>query len=372
MSKKEEFYKWWLENGSLSRDPAMNEFKRQNKPIEGIGTSEIRLYVKEFKAGLEEISNIEYKKSDIKKEVKPLLELLRKEQTLDNLIKEANKTPRIILAEIEDLKDQGYNISFINNKYFLDENMQPEENIYHEDWNGNQIIKFGIVSDTHLCSKHQQITFLKEFYRICKEENIKKVYHVGDITDGYYTNRNEQIYELFKHGVDEQAQYVIDNYPDDVDTDFIIGNHDTTHIKNGGANIGKRIQLERKDMKYLGSLQATVNITPNCKMELRHPLDGTSYSLSYKPQKYVESITGGEKPNILLIGHYHKLGYFMCRNIHTLLVPSMESQTAFMKGKNLASEVGGIILTIHVDKNGTVKRFLPEFIPCYKHLKNDY
>ena len=96
MSKKEEFYKWWLENGSLSRDPAMNEFKRQNKPIEGIGTSEIRLYVKEFKAGLEEISNIEYKKSDIKKEVKPLLELLRKEQTLDNLIKAISSILRLI------------------------------------------------------------------------------------------------------------------------------------------------------------------------------------------------------------------------------------------------------------------------------------
>ena len=63
---------------------------------------------------------------------------------------------------------------------------------------------------------------------------------------------DQQIYEIFKFGVDEQAEYIIENYPkrEEITTDFIIGNHDNTAIINGGANIGKMIAREREDMNY--------------------------------------------------------------------------------------------------------------------------
>jgi hypothetical protein len=187
-----------------------------------------------------------------------------------------------------------------------------------------------------------------------------------------YPQRGEQRYELFCQGFDEQAEYIIKNYPDEVPTYFITGNHDSTHMINGGANIGKKIARERDDMHYLGSLQADVMLTDNCKMELRHPLDGSSYAVSYKPQKYVESIAGGEKPNLLLIGHYHKQGYFPYRNVHCVLMPALEAQTPFLRGKGLVSDVGGVIITLHVSDDGTINRFISEFISFYKPIKNDY
>ena len=53
-----------------------------------------------------------------------------------------------------------------------------------------------------------------------------------------------------------------------------------------------------------------IMLTPNCRMDLFHPLDGSSYAVSYSGQKYMDSITGGDKPNILFVGHHHKSNVF--------------------------------------------------------------
>src|SRR5690606_15237948 len=121
--------------------------------------------------------------------------------------------------------------------------------------------------------------------------------------------------EIFVHGADDQARYVIEKHPYRIGivTRFILGNHDTSHIKNGGHNIGIPITSKREDLQYLGIYNAKINITPNCVVELNHPLDGASYALSYSLQKLIDSMSGGDKPNILLNGHHHKLFYMMYR-----------------------------------------------------------
>jgi hypothetical protein len=125
-------------------------------------------------------------------------------------------------------------------------------------------------------------------------------------------------------------------------------------------------------MIYLGMLNAKINLTPNCVVELNHPLDGGSYALSYSTQKSIDAMTGGEKPNILLTGHHHKAMYLFYRNIHALECGTFEAQSAWMKGKRLAAHVGGWICTVHVDDNGNVTRFIPEFVPFYDMVKEDY
>lgn len=312
-----------------------------------------------------------------KAEDKPL-EITR-EEILDRLKKGATLSDfggseRVVKAHIEDLQDEGYCIEEVNGVYKLSNNIFEEFGEHEEEWNGEQIIKFGLVSDTHLCSKYQQITFLNEIYDRFAAEEIKNVYHAGDITDGYYSNRSQQIYELFKHGADEQVDYVVDNYPrrEGITTSFIIGNHDNTHIINGGINIGKQIALRRSDMKYLGHSFAKVWITPKCDLDLVHPIDGSAYALSYSGQKYCDSISGGEKPRILAMGHHHKFFYMFYRNIHFLEVPCGQLQTPFMRGKKLQAYVGALICTVNVDQEGTIQRFNCELLPLYKALENDF
>jgi len=249
----------------------------------------------------------------------------------------------------------------------------PDYAEVYDKWTGNKILRFGVVSDTHIGSKFQQLTLLNEAYRVFQQENIKTVYHVGDLTEGE-SMRQGHAYECFLHGGDEITDYIIDRYPKqtDITTRFITGNHDLSITKLSGVDIGKRIAEKRSDMEYLGKLNAKVYLTPNCVIELNHPLDGSSYAYSYSLQKYADSMQGGSKPNILLTGHYHKMMYLDYRNINILSIPSLQSQTTWMRGKRLPAHIGFFIITVHVDEQGTIKRFQPEHFPFYVWKEKDY
>lgn len=305
-----------------------------------------------------------------------ILKDLQKECAISTLCSKHGISERILRATVEDIKDLGYNIVDIGGNLKIFKQVNIQYNTYEESWNGDKIIRFGVNADPHLCNKWQQKTFLHHLYDRYKAEGIRKVYVPGDISDGYYKNRPGHIYELIPGcvGVDEQSDYVTKEYPhrEGIDTEFITGNHDHTHILNGGADIGKRIANARPDMKYLGQANARIKITPNCILELNHPLDGTAYALSYSIQKYIESYAGGEKPNILLNGHHHKAMYIFYRNVHAFECGTTEDQTPWMKGKRLAAHMGGWIIEVHVNDEGTVTKCINEFIPLYKAMEHDY
>lgn len=302
-----------------------------------------------------------------------LKKLLQKEQQLKQLIEATRCTERMVLAAIEDLKEQGIQIIETDGKYKICKDIVPQENRATEDWQGNRIIRFGAVSDTHLCSKWQQLTHLNTMYDIFEQEGIETVYHAGDITEGVNMRRGHE-YEVFKHGTDEQQQYVIDNYPrrPGIVTKFITGNHDHSGIKAAGHDIGYPIERARDDMVYLGMSNAKIELTPNCVLELNHALDGSAYALSYAIQKRIDAMSGGEKPSILIDGHHHKMIYLFYRNIHAFEAATFQAQTAFMRGKRLPAHMGGWIYQIHVDDEGTIQRCGAEFFPFYKAIENDY
>jgi predicted phosphodiesterase len=302
-----------------------------------------------------------------------ILKEIQKECAISYLCDKYKVSERVLRATLCDIEDEGYSITEINGNVKICKDIVPQYNTYEEYWNGDKIIRFGVVSDTHLCSKWQQLTFLNHLYDIFKKEGINTVFHSGDLTEGFKMRPGHE-HEIFKFGADEQAQYVIENYPyrEGITTKFITGNHDHSHIKNGGTDIGKPIAKSRPDMIYLGLSNAKVYITPNCVVELNHPLDGAAYALSYAPQKTIDAMSGGEKPNILLNGHHHKLFYMIYRNVHAYECGTTQAQTPWMRGKRIAANVGGWIINVHVNEDGTVTRIIGECIPMYSAIEHDY
>jgi len=302
-----------------------------------------------------------------------VLKDLQKETTVKALSDKYKTSERVIRAVIDDIKDLGYIISEINGTIKICKDVIPKDVEYKESWKGDKIIRFGVVSDTHLCSKWQQLTFLNHLYDIFEHEGITTVYHSGDITEGFKMRSGHE-HEIFKYGADDQSDYVIEVYPKrkNIITKFITGNHDHTHIKNGGIDIGRKIADKRPDMIYLGLSNAKIYITPNCVIELNHPLDGAAYALSYAPQKTIDAMSGGEKPNILLNGHHHKAFYMIYRNVHAFECGTTQAQTPWMRGKTIAANIGGWIISVHVTEDGTISRCIGEFIPLYKPLEHDY
>lgn len=251
------------------------------------------------------------------------------------------------------------------------QNQEPEH--FDANWDNTTVLKFAIMGDTQIGSKYTQLTHLHKFYDICAGERVKDVYHTGDITDGLKMRVGHE-YELYEVSADEMRDDVVKNYPkrDGITTHFITGNHDASIYKHVGYDIGAAIARDRSDMNYLGRDCAVVNLTPNCTLELRHPWDGTAYALSYKPQKMIEAMESDSKPNILAIGHYHKAEYLFYRNVHCFQTGCFQGQTPFTRGKGISVHIGGWIVTIHVDQNGYIQRIMPEFIPFYTSIKEDY
>ena len=160
------------------------------------------------------------------------------------------------------------------------------------------------------------------------------------------------------------------NFPkrDGITTHFITGNHDHSIIKRAGVDIGNI--LKNDYLNYLGMSNATIELTPNCKMELSHPIDGTAYSLSYKIQKGIDAMQGGDKPNIWAVGHYHKAELLPnYRNVCAVQTGTFQAQTPFEKGKQIAVNVGGWLIEIRVEDDGTIKRITPTFFPLSQNDK---
>ncbi len=159
------------------------------------------------------------------------------------------------------------------------------------------VIRFGLLSDTQLGSRYENLDLLQDAYGIFRREGIRIVYHSGDLIDGEKMYRGHE-YELHTHGADAQVQYCVDNYPEQegIETYFILGNHDASFWQNAGIDIGWQIDQKRADMHYIGMDEADVTLSSDSGdiiLRLYHPRKGTAYAVSYQIQKYMESLTGG-------------------------------------------------------------------------------
>jgi hypothetical protein len=133
----------------------------------------------------------------------------------------------------------------------------------------------------------------------------------------------------------------------------------------------------REDLVYLGYMESDFELKAphgSAIIKVIHAGGGSSYALSYSSQKLAESFTGGEKPAVCIIGHYHKMEYCYVRNIHCLQAGTMQDQTLFMRKRKLAAHVGFCIVTLQQDIKGSITKFSPEFFPFFDrgyYLKRD-
>lgn len=218
-------------------------------------------------------------------------------------------------------------------------------------------IRFGMVTDTHLGHKHQQLTHLRDFYQTASEWGAQFMLHGGDLVDGQNMHRDQQ-FELFRHGVEAQGRYAIENLPvlknkrgKILPTYAIGGNHDGSGWNDVGANVLGLVADNRKDFTFLGAPTATFHYG-TLRIMLMHPDGGPSYARSYKLQKIVEGFEADSKPHMLLCGHWHVQAHVHARNVHAFAVPCFQSQTAYLKRKGLQPVIGGVLFEAEYGAQG--------------------
>jgi predicted phosphodiesterase len=249
----------------------------------------------------------------------------------------------------------------------VDQIQNPPPLPHNSHKHGRKRIKFGLCSDTHIGSKFADYAALNDLYKRFEIAEVQAIYHAGDLTEGY-ERRKGHTYECDLHGFDAQVQGVVDRYPQikGVTTYFITGDHDGWHRDAGGASVGPAVTKARRDMVFLGDCSATIEFTPNCRIMLSHPAKGTAYAISYQVQKQIEALSGGTKPQLLAVGHYHKAEYFFYRNIHAFQTGCLQRQTGWMRRMGLSAHMGGWIVEIWLNCDGAIDRLRQELIPYYE------
>jgi len=232
---------------------------------------------------------------------------------------------------------------------------------------------FGIVSDTHLNNKSERLDVLEAAYDEFARQGITDVFHAGNIIDGEFRFNK---YEIKNWGIHNQAQYVADVYPQrsGITTHFITGTcHEGWYQDSSGLKVGWYIQkvcedAGRTDMIHIGHIERDIVLKQkigDTKIRIMHPGGGCAYAQSYPGQKMVESFQGGEKPHMLILGHYHKFNVNYAREITTIIAGCLQDQTGFMRKNKLAAHVGFIIARIGARIDGTIGRSSVSWYPFY-------
>jgi hypothetical protein len=233
------------------------------------------------------------------------------------------------------------------------------------------VVRFGALADAHLGNVHAMEHELGEAYEVFRREGINNVYACGNLLDGEKAYRGQE-YEIKVMGADNVVAYAARVWPkvDGITTHHIASStcHEGYYLKSAGLLIGKMLERERPDMKYLGLDEANVALM-DCParptLRLMHPGGGSSYADSYRPQKIVESFGGGEKPTVLLIGHYHKSLQDDIRDVATFQVGCLETQTPFMRKHSIRAVLGFWIVDLRLTDDGSLRRIRGEFFRYY-------
>jgi len=273
------------------------------------------------------------------------------------------------LKSLTELTKAGYTSKDI--KQFIDGLNKQSSSIKTSYKIGKDHVKFGVFGDNHIGQIEYDKPLMKFFAETVKKEKVDFVLNTGDIFDGWYQNRPSSIFEQNAIGFDQQMKMVVKELSQlEVPLYFITGNHSyNTFVRGAGIEAGPVLEdkLRNKglDAKYLGNAEGDLKLKTGSTIKLLHPDGGTAYALSYRPQKIIESLTGGEKPNMLFIGHFHKLEQLFYRNVHAFQTGTFCGQTKFMRGKNIPAHKGFWIIEAYSNK-GNIDKLIPQLYPAYK------
>lgn len=226
-------------------------------------------------------------------------------------------------------------------------------------------IRVGCISDTHIGHQMFSKERLFQAFDAFKKAGVDFITHSGDVCEGM-SHRPGHIYELSQLGYEQQREEAVNIFSQWTDTDIyaIDGNHDRWFIKSNGAYVVKDIDRRLPNFKFIGHDEGDISLDGRATIKLWHGEDGNSYALSYRIQKIIESLSGGEKPSILLAGHTHKYVKIFERNITAISVGSIEAQTKWMRGKRISAACGFCILEITIGDHG-VSKISDTWFPFY-------
>ena len=303
--------------------------------------------------------------------------LLKSAHSLSGLAKRLQTTDGRALDAVQALAKQGVNIEVHGGLYSVERTPRQPEKSFRVVSDARGYHRFGVISDTHYGSKYAREDVCDALYDWFEQEGVTTVYHGGNWIDGEARfNKHDLIPEA--HGMQAQLDYFVERYPqrDGITTYYVAGDdHEGWYSQREGVDIGQMLEDTAKragriDLVHLGYMEAFVTHVhrkskKTSKLLLMHPGGGSAYATSYAPQKIVEAMQPGEKPGILILGHYHKMEYVNIRGVHTIQAGCTKDLDPFGRKKRLQYHVGGGIIEAWQDEGGAFTRVRADLMQFY-------
>lgn len=301
-----------------------------------------------------------------------LRSLAGKSRTVEQIADELDAAPRRVREGIAELRRRGFRVREpADGGAVVLDRVAPTRDVLHLGLLRGDVVRFGVVSDTHLCSREQAREELELAYEAFAAEGITEVLHAGDLVAGRGIYRTQD-QDLTHHTAEAQVSYAVETYPrrDGITTRVIAGNHD---IEGSFGQIGfdpvAAVAAQRDDIEYLGPWEAWIDYGPEgnpCFVHLLHGKGGMSYSVSYKAQKLADSYPAGRKPAVLICGHFHVRGDWTHRGVQILFPGCFEWRTALGVRLGLTPAVGFHIVEMTVGPDGSLVGWAPRWHPFYE------
>jgi UDP-2,3-diacylglucosamine pyrophosphatase LpxH len=296
-----------------------------------------------------------------------LVRLVRNGALFEDLCNRLRMCPNDVRALIDEARQAGYQIDVAGN--IVAQVSPPARDVATDVGvapivGGRSVV--GVIGDIHAGSKYFLRAQLQDFIARAYDKGVRHMLVPGDLLDGCYKHG---LFELSHHGVDDQADDLLDTLPmlSGLDYHYVTGNHDETFTALTGMDTGRLIEDRafrrgRTDMHYHGCRGGLLRLG-GVKVELWHPRKGKSYALSYHLQKCIESIpaASGRKPDILIAGHWHTFCYFEQRAVHAIASPCWQGGgSSFGKSLGGAPSIGGLIVSWELTAHGTLRNVAVE------------
>src|SRR3989344_3277904 len=268
-------------------------------------------------------------------------------------------SPQEALVLLENIPLWGANIYVHNNRILTRESIDVTK-WTHEDLfplgkvmvMGEEKIglRIGIVSDTHYGSPTTDHGVIRAAYRYFSDQGIQHVLHCGNVLAGKSDKRYRQADRLTVE-LEEQIELLKDHFPKNtgITTHFILGHADAT-FEVGQINPAHDIGEAQNDFNYLGVVETDLVFNPDGKksftIRIYNERPYYTYGVSYQPQKKLEAMTGGDKPNIWLVSGTQQLWYSRYQAVEALKLPGLQHQTLKMRDRAYSCNVGFMILNV--------------------------
>lgn len=289
-----------------------------------------------------------------------------REVSLETLAMAAGVSEAHVKNELREMRAAGYRLRLSADAAMIDLSRplpKAEDGEYAATFttDGAGEITFGFVSDIHVGSKYFREDVLADIFRRFADDGVRNVVVPGNYLEGERASADHRR-DLTQHGLEAQVDALVQAWPalKDTTTYALWGDdHEGWWAQSIGLDVGAYVEAAfrragRADWIDIGFRQSPLlvqhAVTGKASVVMvDHPGGGSAYAVSYRPQKIVEAFGPGEKPDVIIMGHYHKMEFLNVRGVWVVQAGCVQDQTRFMGKIPTEAHIGGGTLTMRLD-----------------------